>query len=129
MNDFLTDCALRFLGNRPISFYVVCMVFAAIGAYIITRIRAKKSSISKPGNPDKFSLIFMIVDNIKDVGFALSVSFIAFRFSNHFIESEGLAYVYAFILGLCFNAVVWGITQIEKNFSKKIKEKASNLGK
>lgn len=127
MNEFITNFIGGLLGDKPLYIYAVCMVFCAIGAYVITRIRAKDRKRTSVRTPDNFSFIFMVVNNVKDVFLALSISFIVFRFSNKWIDDEAFLFGYAFLLGLCFNALVIAVGIIEKRLSKKITDRARRV--
>lgn len=120
--EFITKFITGFLGNRTLDVYAICFVFAALGAYIITRIRAQKRDKSAEGTPYKFNVWFMIFHNVKDVFFSLSISFVVFRFSNYWIDDETKLYLYAFLLGFCFNAVVWALGRLEEKLSERIKK-------
>jgi 4-hydroxybenzoate polyprenyltransferase len=120
MEDFLQHFLKLFFGDKPLYIYAVCLVFAAMGAFIITRIKAKRRNRESRHTPRKFNFWFMIFDNLRDAALALSMAFIVFRFSNFWIKEEVYLFAYSFLLGLCFNAVVLVFEIIEKRVSKKI---------
>ncbi|MGY0034470.1 hypothetical protein [Pedobacter sp. NJ-S-72] len=76
------------LGNNDWPTFVAAMIFALIGAIISLRVKASKRDKLSPETPYKFSLTFLVWDNLlKLLASALPV-FIGIRFSSALFGQE-----------------------------------------
>lgn len=129
MSDFLKHFLSEFFGDKPLYVYAACMVFALIGAYIITVIKTRSRKVTSEKSPFKFNIYYMITDNAPDVIFAMTLSFVIFRFSNSWSQDPADLYLYAIALGALFNTVVIAVKIVFRNISKKITDYANRLKK
>ncbi|MFH6966490.1 hypothetical protein [Flavobacterium sp. FlaQc-28] len=97
MNKFLN----LVLGTTDVPTYLAGLIFALIGLAFYFYGKVKKRNALSEATPEKFSIKFLLQDNLVDIVFSLLAIFLALRFS---VEYAGVEVTMFYALG-----IGWGL--------------------
>lgn len=102
-NLILVDSfSVEVLGNKSIAVWLASFTFVLIGVIVSLRLSSLKRNKDSPNTPIKFSLLFLIRDNILRGLGSLFVAFSVIRFSEELLQIQ-FTYFFCFTLGACFD--------------------------
>lgn len=95
--EFISNLLAHLLGNKQVSFYAAAMIFSSLGIMVSIYYSSTKRDKDNPFTPDKFSLLFLMWDNMKRFFVGCIVLFLLFRFTPEMsmLMSVGLGVVIA----------------------------------
>lgn len=105
------------LGTNDLPTYLAAFIFAMIGVVIILLLKSNKRDRLSKSTPYKFSIKFLIIDNLKEILLGLLLIIIALRFSVEYAGAE-LTMYYALGVGLGIQKLSGIISKIEVSARK-----------
>ena len=114
MLQFLTDLRMEIFGEIAIVIYVAYFIYVLFGVLLSSGLVAiktrDKDSIK---TPEKFSIIFLIQDNLVRIVCSLAVVFMIIRFGEHVLHVVP-SYIGAIALGFSFDLLIIILEKIQQ---------------
>lgn len=127
---------MQFFGGIRPEVYLGGFFFTLIVVLFMKRLETKKKvDATDIRTPDKWSLLFMVVDNLKDIIQILTLTFLLFRFSNSTFTAKILVFdkdtdlmLYAVLVGFLSTYIITGIQTLQTKLGQKLVDRLNNLG-
>ena len=131
MNNFLLDLSNEIFGKIKLVFYIAYFVYVFFGILLSSAIVAIKTRNKNSTNtPKKFSIIFLIQDNLIRILASLSVVFLSIRFGEEYFNVVP-SYIGAIALGFSWDLLIILLEKIQlkaRQFIKTITEDTGDTG-
>lgn len=111
--ETINEVLSELLGSYKLSYYITFGIFVLIGVIISVRLQAHSRDKESQNTPLKFSVKFMIQDNILRIISSLAIVFVAVRLGEE-VFSKVPTYGAALIMGLTFDQILIQIEKIQK---------------
>lgn len=108
-------------GSTSIATYAAAFLMAFVGALISLRLHALNRDKRSVSTPYKFSLPFLIHDNIARIFYGLLMGFVVFRFFPN-ILGQDLIMLWALFIGLASDNLAFLFEKIQEVARKKLLE-------
>lgn len=118
MKEFLS----LVFGDISLAMYLACFLYAAIGAGVYTYAEVSGRNVESVNTPRKFSIKFLLLDNIKRYFLTIILIFLQFRFSKETLGVDLNPYV---ALSMGFSAD--GLAGIGKRLTSILKVNRQKL--
>ena len=99
------DISLGLLGDKSIGEWIVSFIFVFIGIIISLYADSLSRDKNSPKTPKKFSISFLLKDNILKILFSFFIVFTLIRFSKEVVDID-ITYIKCLFLGLGFDLLL-----------------------
>lgn len=113
---------IHFLGNQPWPWWLAVLIWALVGCLVNLYLYAVNTRNKySPDTPQKFSVGFLMMDNIQRLFIGFIVSFIFIRFSVELIGSESTIYL-GLVYGLVSDKLASFLSKLEVSARQRNKD-------